>query len=721
MKTKSILSTLGAIVSLYASPSLNAQGPLTPPGPPSPMFKTLEQIEPRRPISSLPFNITQPGSYYVTTNLVGAAGQNGITINSDCVTIDLMGFELRGLPGSLSGVFFNGQFRAYIYNGCIRNWSQDGINGNNGAASIIERLRVGDCGRNGIAINSGSQIRHCIVSGNSQVGILTSNHVEVDDCVSGGNGTHGIQCGTGSNIRRCLTTGNGAAGITGSGLDGFNILDSNSEANNAGIAIIGQAIVKNSFARSNRVAGISVGDGSSVIGCSASDNGTAATPAAHGIQTGQGCTVRDCTTRNNGGDGINSISGSTVANNTCRENRGDNIEVSGDCLVTGNACDSDIIVSLSGIRVTSSNNRVENNNLTENLRGLFIVSSGNVVLHNSVVRNTTNYVIAAGNDLNLLLGQIPETIPWPASIELAGSLRGTSGQNGITITTNDVTIDLKGHSLIGVAGSLAGILVTGNRTNIVLHNGTVRSWGSDGIQANTSYNSSFGDLRLANNGANGLRGGNGAVIKCVTARANGGDGINTASGCVISDSAAAENRSDGIVASTGTTVSGCSAYNNSFNGISASTGSTVINCTAYSNTNGISASSGSTVTSCTAASNATNGIVAAFGTTINGCTVRANRTGINAGDDCNLINNACDGNTAQGILCTGSDNRVDNNKITDSTVAIRANPATDNFIVRNTATGAAAAYDIAAGNTYGQILVPGAAFVASNPWANFAY
>lgn len=61
------------------------------------------------------------------------------------------------------------------------------------------------------------------------------------------------------------------------------------------------------------------------------------------------------------------------------------------------------------------------------------------------------------------------------------------------------------------------------------------------------------------------------------------------------------------------------------------------------------------------------------------------------------------------------------NKITDSTVAIRANPATGNIIVRNTATGTAAAYDIAAGNTSGQILTPGLAFIATNPWANFAY
>lgn len=726
MKTKPIVrkltSTLGVIVSLCASQSLNAQGPLAPPGAPSPLFKTLEQIEPRRPISALPFSVNQPGSYYLTTNLVGAAGLHGITINSDCVTIDMMGFELRGLAGSLSGILVNGQSRAYIYNGCIRNWGQDGINGNAGAACVIERLRVASNTRDGIAINSGSQVRQCIVSGNGRVGIVTSNDVEVDDCVSGSNGTHGIQVGTGSNVRRCLTSGNGASGITGSGLNGLNISDCNADNNGAGgIAGIGQTIVKNCFVRSNVTVGITAGAGSSVIGCTANDNGTVATPTVHGILVAGGCTVRDCTTRNNGGDGVNAGPGCTVGNNTCRDNRGDNIQADQECLVTGNACDDDVVGnSQSGIRVIGNNNRIENNNVTENLRGLWITSADNVVLNNTVLRNSTNYVIVAGNELNILLSQLPETIPWAANVELAGALRGIAGANGITITTNDVTIDLKGHALIGVASSLDGISVSGSRTNIVIRNGTVRSWASDGIQASSSYNSSFSDLRVSGNGANGLQGGNGAVIKCVTARGNGADGITTASGCVIAESAAAENRSDGIVASSGTTVSGCSAYNNNFDGIRASTGSTVLNCTAYSNTNGIVANDGSTVTSCTVSINATNGIVVGFGSTVTGCTIRDNRTGINVGDDCRVVNNAIDNAASAGILVRGSDNRIDANNMSDGLIGIDCNLA-GNLIIRNSAASNTTNYDIVAGNTVGPILGVANPIASTNPWANFGF
>src|SRR5437762_3077985 len=69
------------------------QGPLTPPGPPAPLFKTLQQIEPRTPISSAPFTISAPGSYYLTTNLTGGTG---ITISANEVNLDLMGFRLVG-------------------------------------------------------------------------------------------------------------------------------------------------------------------------------------------------------------------------------------------------------------------------------------------------------------------------------------------------------------------------------------------------------------------------------------------------------------------------------------------------------------------------------------------------------------------------------------------------------------------------------------------------
>jgi len=53
-----------------------------------------ERTDPRTPISSLPYTINGPGSYYVTGNL--SSTEDGIIIQSSGVTVDLMGFSLTG-------------------------------------------------------------------------------------------------------------------------------------------------------------------------------------------------------------------------------------------------------------------------------------------------------------------------------------------------------------------------------------------------------------------------------------------------------------------------------------------------------------------------------------------------------------------------------------------------------------------------------------------------
>jgi len=59
MKLRSLRTPYFLLLALLAAPSVQlAQGPLTPPGAPAPTMKTLDQSEPRAPISTSGTNIT---------------------------------------------------------------------------------------------------------------------------------------------------------------------------------------------------------------------------------------------------------------------------------------------------------------------------------------------------------------------------------------------------------------------------------------------------------------------------------------------------------------------------------------------------------------------------------------------------------------------------------------------------------------------------------------
>jgi hypothetical protein len=71
-------------------------------------------------ITSLPYPITAPGAYYLGGNLSYAGGP-GITIASDDVTLDLMGFTLTGSSGHI-GIYMDGQKNVEIRNGTLSGW-----------------------------------------------------------------------------------------------------------------------------------------------------------------------------------------------------------------------------------------------------------------------------------------------------------------------------------------------------------------------------------------------------------------------------------------------------------------------------------------------------------------------------------------------------------------------------------------------------------------------
>ncbi len=189
---------LGAVLGTKAF----AQGELTPPGPPMPLMKSLDQIEPRMPIARIPFVITDEGSYYLTRNLAGVPDQHGIIIRTHNVTIDLQGFTMRGAAGSFSGILVEpafggmGQTNITVRNGVITQWGFNGVDAIQAFGAHFENLHLS---HNGFAGLSGthSRVHACTAAENSLFGFFLNDSI-ASECVAFANRSTGI---LGSNLR----------------------------------------------------------------------------------------------------------------------------------------------------------------------------------------------------------------------------------------------------------------------------------------------------------------------------------------------------------------------------------------------------------------------------------------------------------------------------------------------------------------------------------------
>ncbi len=263
MKTRnSILIALLSAFSLQPS-ALPAQGSLTPPGPPAPTMKSLDQVEPRTPISALPFTITASGSYYLGTNLSAATG-NGITISNNNVTVDLNGFALAGGPSSANGIYMPAsQINVTVRNGSISGW-QNGVVvvPNTSRGIVLERLAVSSCGQYGIFSSSPALVRNCLSISNQYAGIYVFGGGQITDCDASYNGNNGIIAADGI-VRNCSAANNGHYGIyatpgTVSGCWIRNNINSGIYLISAGSEIIGNTCVGNNSSGSTADAGIYV-------------------------------------------------------------------------------------------------------------------------------------------------------------------------------------------------------------------------------------------------------------------------------------------------------------------------------------------------------------------------------------------------------------------------------------------------------------------------------
>ncbi len=218
--------SLGAL--LASAGSLSA-GPLAPPvGPVSPTLKTLNEVEPSTPVNATNtpgdddavFVISQPGPYHLTADVAGQAGKDGIQILADGVTLDLRGFSVRGVPGSLRGIAdqdpddFQSRRDIRVLNGSITDWGDVGLSLGATARARVESVNVESSSATGIFTGRESVVVGCTSTDNSFSGFILGEASVAIGCSSSFNGSRGFSTGQTCSVQNCAAYDNDSEGFS---------------------------------------------------------------------------------------------------------------------------------------------------------------------------------------------------------------------------------------------------------------------------------------------------------------------------------------------------------------------------------------------------------------------------------------------------------------------------------------------------------------------------
>jgi parallel beta-helix repeat protein len=151
-------------------------------------------------ITSLPYTINSPGFYYLGGNLTRPSGP-GITINTNDVTLDLMGFTLSGTlsPGRNQNyaIYMSGRKNVEIRNGSLIGWdcaiNAESTCANNRVINVRAENNYG-----GIhLVGYGNLVKGCTLSDNlySGVDVAAGGGATITGNVISNNGSEGIWVG----------------------------------------------------------------------------------------------------------------------------------------------------------------------------------------------------------------------------------------------------------------------------------------------------------------------------------------------------------------------------------------------------------------------------------------------------------------------------------------------------------------------------------------------
>lgn len=263
---------ISALILIHMSPS--RAGDLNPPaGPISSTMKNLDQVEPRRPLETLPgdagslYVIAESGSYYLTQDLIGVAGKHGIRVEASNVTIDLNGFTLLGTAvGTDGSAIVAATFGLSVHSGIIRNWPGSGVAASQTHWGLFQDLTVLYNEGDGLSAGAESVVERCIADSNGQNGLRVNSHSRVAGCIAEDNGKDGIRTNDFCQVIECIASDNGEDGI-----DAYSALIERCQSNeneSDGVEVTDDSVVRDCVLSGNSAGGIRVsGSSNQVMGC----------------------------------------------------------------------------------------------------------------------------------------------------------------------------------------------------------------------------------------------------------------------------------------------------------------------------------------------------------------------------------------------------------------------------------------------------------------------
>lgn len=387
--------------------NISSAGPLDPPfGPiaptpgPEPRIAINDANTPGDADSR--FRITQPGSYYLTSNLFASAGKHGIEIASDSVTIDLNGFGVLSAGIGLDGITTAGIARnsLTIRNGVCAFWGNSGID--------LE--------------GEGARIEAVTARSNTFDGISVGNGAIITDCQSIGNILDGFVLGDSCHLARSIANSNVRDGIVGNTsciIDGCSAYQNGDD----GISVSIAGVITNSSARLNGDFGFIASSHSIVQNCSANEND------GDGFTLGSATAIY-CDASFNGDVGFTSNGASKILQCTANANQVANIQIANsvrvaDCITGGSP-------TTAHIYVTGNSNVLDGNRCGGGSVGVLISTAGenNTIIRNTCIGITTPWNISDNNYYGQIVDRrVPEALPSTAGVN------GTSAASTIGSTS----------------------------------------------------------------------------------------------------------------------------------------------------------------------------------------------------------------------------------------------------------------------------------------------